>query len=610
MAEKVITTTDINKAIARQSEKSKIIKIGGLSGQDAVGVGIDKELELLVIGDAGDLFCALNDKAVITLEGNTVNYVGDNMSGGGIIIKGNAGDGVGAYMKAGIVVVMGGAGDAVAAGNRFGTIIIAGDAGSDVALLQSGGNVIICGNVKKRLGHLMTGGAIFLGGKAESIGENLKVLRTSDEEKKKLKIYFEHYGIKSDTESFTKVVTKDGRRFSTIFPVIDNLHKSDCLDSISVPSAVLYSPVPMDYNYEFGPKATEISIGKERVGKPLTSSLPLIIDLPLNGLIYSEFKGEISRLSSKVNIPYLHGLGAYGKLEESEMEKGAKPLACWSPGREGICRETLRKSSGIVVDISSGFYSPTGAGYITEYDEELIKGLGLEPKEYGPTPYRHLDMNSVKDLKNHISMLKELTEYTIPVIIRIEAGRVYQDLKLAVRAGADSVIINTYPASFGGNEEIIETGYPILGMFPTIRRIKKELAADGDILIGIEFDITRGIDLVRALALGADYILLRTQNILRCGKCNGCISDKVCKSISPVIPGTAISGEEKRDLIDRLQNTIDSLHVEIRRVLVSLSVSSIHGLSHDLLYAEDYNTAAIAGIKLAGYNKKLPMWLH
>ena len=610
MAEKAITTTDINKAIKRQGEKSKMIKIGGLSGQDSVAVGIDRELELLVIGDAGDFFCALNDKAVITLEGNAGNYMGDNMSGGGVIIKGNAGNGVGAYMKGGIAVIKGNAGDAVAAGNRFGTVIIAGDAGNDAGLMQSGGNVIICGSVKKRLGHLMTGGGIFLGGKAESIGDDLKVLRITDEERKRLKIYFEHYGIDSEAENFTKIVTKDERRFETATPNTGKLRKDDGLSSVSMPSAVLYSPVPMDFDLEFGADATEVTIGNDRIAVSLTSSLPLMIDLPLNGLIHSSIKGEISRLSREENIPYIHGSGTFGKLEEAELERGAKALVCWSPGREGISHGTLRNSSGIVVDICSGLFSPHGAGYFVEYDERMMEGLGLEQREYGPTPQRHLDMNSIKDLKNHISMLKEFSDHSLPVIVRMEAGRVYQDLKLAIRAGADSVVINTYPHLFGRKEGAVDDGYPFLGIFPIIRRIKKEVATDRNVLIGLEMDMTTGMDLVKTLALGADYIVLSTQSAIGCGKCSDCVSDRICRSISPILPGTETSPEGTGDIIGRLQRRIDALRVETHKVLVSLSLATINGLSHDLLYAKDYSTASITGLKLAGYNRKLPMWLH
>jgi len=118
MVDKAITPVEINRAIRKQSRKSKVIKIGGLSGQDSIAVGMDEELELMVIGEAGDFLGALNEKAVITMEGKAGNYVGDCMRGGGIIVNGEVGNGAGAYLSGGIVVIRGNAGNGAGVANR------------------------------------------------------------------------------------------------------------------------------------------------------------------------------------------------------------------------------------------------------------------------------------------------------------------------------------------------------------------------------------------------------------------------------------------------------------------------------------------------------------
>ena len=106
MEDKVSRTNEINKAILKQMEVSTKIKIGGagLTGQDNIAVGLQKEIELIVEGEAGDFFGALNSQAILNLNGNVNRFLGDCMSGGGIIVSGNAGFGVGSYLSGGIIV--------------------------------------------------------------------------------------------------------------------------------------------------------------------------------------------------------------------------------------------------------------------------------------------------------------------------------------------------------------------------------------------------------------------------------------------------------------------------------------------------------------------------
>ena len=606
MVDKAITTAEINKAISRQGERSRVIKIGGLSGQDAVAVGMTKELELQVIGDGGDFLGALNLKAVITLEGSAGNYAGDNMAGGGIIINGDAGKGAGAYLHGGIIVIRGNAGHAAGIGKKEGTILIKGNAGNDIGLLQSGGSIIVCGNTKNRIGHLMTGGEIFLGGKADSIGENLKILRPTEEDINKLKIYFEHYGFDSDVSRFKKIVPRDTDFFPT--PTMNQCTRGSqsVFDSISIPRASIYSPLPMDYDFDLDAASTVLTIGEGRVKQPLTSPLPLLIGLPLNGLIYPALKGRMAEFSQRESIPYIRGLGIIHEEERENIEKGARSIVCWSPGREGISLSGLLNSSGVIVDMESSIGTHLGATYLSENNIEFMKAVGLDPDVRGPTPYRHLDMNSMKELKKHLLLIKEVTGYAIPVFIRMEAGHVMEDLKLALRAGADSVIIKTPESceSVKGNDN--RTSYPTLGIFPIIRRVKKELVSLGNIPIGIEMEISTGTDLVIAMALGADFIVLRTDHFINCGKCGNCKEGKICCALSPLIPDT----DERAISMEGFADRIESIKRETLEVLVGLSMSSLKEISPDLLYTAEYSTAASCGIKLAGYNRKLPMWSH
>ena len=208
MEERLSRTHEINKAILKQSEISKKIKIGGagLNGQDNIAVGLTKEVELIVEGAAGDFFGALNSSAVITLTGNVARFLGDCMSGGGIIVNGNSDFGAGSYMSGGVIVIRGNAGDNAGQVKRAGAIIIDGDAGVNAAYLMMGGDMIITGDCGESLGELMMGGAIYIGGTYESLGRNAKTAEMGLSDVNLLDTYFKHYGISAKSTTFRKIV--------------------------------------------------------------------------------------------------------------------------------------------------------------------------------------------------------------------------------------------------------------------------------------------------------------------------------------------------------------------------------------------------------------------
>jgi len=208
MEERLSRTHEINKAILKQGEISKKIKIGGagLNGQDNIAVGLTKEVELIVEGTAGDFFGALNSSAVITLTGNIARFLGDCMSGGGIIVNGNADFGAGTYMSGGVIVIRGNAGDNLGQMKRAGAIIIDGDAGHSAAYLMMGGDMIITGDSDENLGDLMIGGAIYIGGTYSSLGRNARSVEMGLNDVNLLDTYFKHYGILAKSTTFRKIL--------------------------------------------------------------------------------------------------------------------------------------------------------------------------------------------------------------------------------------------------------------------------------------------------------------------------------------------------------------------------------------------------------------------
>lgn len=220
MAEKVTTTKDINAAIRRQLQKSRIVKIGdtekgGLADQDSIAVGLTGEAEILVAGAAGDYFGAFNHGAIITLTGSAGRYLGDSMSAGGIILKGHAKHGAGVYMTGGAIVIKGSVDGDAGMFNHGGTLIVNGKAGDNVGAYMTAGTIIVTGKAGKNIGQYMTGGEIYCGEAPETKGENVQEVALEKKDTEKLRKYFEHYGILYDDLSvFVKLCARENDPFT------------------------------------------------------------------------------------------------------------------------------------------------------------------------------------------------------------------------------------------------------------------------------------------------------------------------------------------------------------------------------------------------------------
>ncbi len=149
-------------------------------------------------------------KGTIVLDGGRgAHHVGENMSGGRIVVKGEAGDYLGQEMAGGGIVagscgdyafrkmrggwgvVLGRAGDYLGLGNRGGRIVakemvgsrtgwlmesgricVGGDAGSYLGIMMKGGRVLVKGEggAAARAGWRMRGGAIYARGYGPEVG--------------------------------------------------------------------------------------------------------------------------------------------------------------------------------------------------------------------------------------------------------------------------------------------------------------------------------------------------------------------------------------------------------------------------------------------------------
>jgi glutamate synthase domain-containing protein 2 len=634
-----------------QSKRSKTVKITGLNGQSYIAVGLSVEKQLSFEGTTGDFFGALNNGSILNLKGSTQRFLGDTMNKGGIILQGNAKRGVGTAMKGGIIVVRGNVAGDVGQLLNGGTILISGKTGSLTGAYMRNGEIIVAGDVGSKLGLNMVGGAIFVGGNIVSTGDNTRVRKLTNADKSRLLKYFSHYGIKGKIENFQKVVPSDKNPISSKLFDFDNKNKITSIQRDEIIDEILKKTETgklkisgSNFNNLIGPRPpsnsildnlaiipnqtqpiSSIDLWREKIdlkckiggtlGSPIELAAPIILASRGVGTVSKSCKMALVYAAGKHKIAVDTGGLTYPEEFELRTKYGGKFIHQWNIDRMGVGKDYITNANGIQLVLGFG-----GSGGLVpiipsnKLNDELIKILNIQKGTELVLPTKLFDFDVPADLKRHVELLREVTDYKLPIMVKISTGNVYDDTRLALRAGADAVILEG-PDTFDQNLPNITSdnlGIPTpAAIQPAIKAFKDARAPNKGNKLVVSGFFKNGADIFKTLALGADCVVIKTaaEVAMGCKLCGLCHTNSCEAGIGTTDPNL----ETKLDWIDageKLSNFLNTLVNELKLLMILSGSTSVNDINKNNLYAMDYNTATQTGTKLIGYDKLLPVWEH
>jgi glutamate synthase domain-containing protein 2 len=219
------------------------------------------------------------------------------------------------------------------------------------------------------------------------------------------------------------------------------------------------------------------------------------------------------------------------------------------------------------------------------------------------SPCRFYDVMSPDDLKKMVDLLRDVTDYRKPMIIKLGPGRIYDDVKIAASAGADAVAVDGKPGGTGAAPDIVSnnTGIPTIATIPPAVKALKELGLYRKVKLISLGGYRNGADVVRGLALGADVIGISSAAMIAMG-CRVC--EQCSKGMCP-LGITAQDPELRRRLhperaAKKLQNFLNAITEEVKMLTMLSGHKSIAELSGEDLRALSLNSAAMCGVKLVG----------
>ena len=347
---------------------------------------------------------------------------------------------------------------------------------------------------------------------------------------------------------------------------------------------------PVDY---FRDKiSSETTLGKTSK-HPIKLKTPILIGAMSFGALSKQAKVALAKASTIVGTAENTGEG--GVLPE-ERKEARILIVQYSTGRFGINEAVLKSADAIEVKIGQGAKPGQGgllpANKVTT-DVAKIRGVPLGQDVHSP-PY-HVDIKTIEDLKKRIDMLRNTTDGK-PIIIRLGAGNVEEDVKLAIKAGPDIIAIDGMAGGTGAAPRVMldDFGTPTLVALVRARKVMDELKAKQELIVG--GGLNTGADVAKALALGADAVFMAFPMLVAMG----CIYCKQCNlGKCPVgITTQDIELQKKLDpnAAEHIANFITACTEEAKMAAGACGKDDVHKLDPEDVRSLSWELSQITGI--------------
>ncbi len=337
----------------------------------------------------------------------------------------------------------------------------------------------------------------------------------------------------------------------------------------------------------------------------------------------------------KIEVPVMFSAMSYGavslNVQESLARAATEMGTLWNTGEGGLHPKLYKYGDNTIVQVASGRF-----GVHPEYLDvarvvEIKIGQGAKPGIGGHLPGEKVsaevsstrmipkgtdalspapqhDIYSIEDLAQLIYALKEATNYTKPVAVKIAA--VHNSAAIAsgmVRAGADIIVLDGLRGSTGAAPKIIRdnVGIPIeLALASVDDRLRQE-GIRNQASVVIAGGIRNSGDVAKAIALGADAIYIGTAALvaLGCTTCQQCHTGKCAWGICTT--DLRLTKRVNPDIgARRLSNLLRGWSLELKDILGGMGINALESLRGNRLHLRGVGLTdtelEILGVRMGG----------
>ena len=282
--------------------------------------------------------------------------------------------------------------------------------------------------------------------------------------------------------------------------------------------------------------------------------------------------------------------------------------------------DDLRRADAIEIVIGQGA-KPGGGGILLGHkiSARVAEMRDLPEGVDQRSACRHPDWTGPDDLEIKIGELREITDWKKPIFVKIGASRPQFDVALAVKSGADVVVLDGMQGGTAATQDVFieHAGIPTLAAIRPAVEALQELGLHREVQLVVSGGIRTGADVAKALALGADAVSIGTAALIALGDNAPSLAEEYAKI--GTAPGFYDDWHEGRDPAGistqedelaarfdpelggrRLANYLRTLTLETQTLARACGKSHVHNLEPEDLVALTVEAAAMARVPLAG----------
>ncbi|MFS0826977.1 FMN-binding glutamate synthase family protein [Pseudomonas phoenicis] len=362
---------------------------------------------------------------------------------------------------------------------------------------------------------------------------------------------------------------------------------------------------------------TDVVLGTRFAKKPIHLKIPVTIAGMSFGALSANAKEALGRGATIAGTSTTTGDGG---MTPEERGQSQHLVYQYLPSRYGMNPDDLRKADAIEIVLGQGA-KPGGGGMLLGMKvTERVAGMRTLPIGVDQrSACRHPDWTGPDDLAIKIAELREITDWEKPIYVKIGASRPYYDVKLAVKAGADVIVLDGMQGGTAATQEVFieHVGIPILPAIPQAVQALQEMGMHRQVQLVVSGGIRNGADVAKAMALGADAVAIGTAALVALGD-NHPRLDAQLREIGSAAgyyddwqngrdpAGITTQDPELAKRLHpeeagrRLANYLRVLVLEAQTMARACGKSHLHNLDPEDLVALTVEAAAMARVPLAG----------
>ncbi|MCO7231539.1 MULTISPECIES: FMN-binding glutamate synthase family protein [unclassified Cobetia] len=364
---------------------------------------------------------------------------------------------------------------------------------------------------------------------------------------------------------------------------------------------------------------TEVVLGTRHAKKPVVISTPVTIAGMSFGALSAQAKEALGRGASEVGTSTTTGDGG---MTPEERGQSSRLVYQYLPSRYGMNPDDLRKADAIEVVLGQGAKPGGGGMLLGQKISERVAGMRTLPQGIDQrSACRHPDWTGPDDLAIKIAELREITDWQVPIYVKIGATRTYYDVKLAVKAGADVIVLDGMQGGTAATQDVFieHVGIPTMAAIPQATQALQEMGLHREVQLIVSGGIRNGADVAKAIALGADAVAIGTAALIALGDNHPRYAEEYKKLGSAAgfyddfqdgkcPAGISTQDPELSQRLDpaaagkRLANYLRVLTLEAQTLARACGKSHLHHLEPEDLVALNVEAAAMARVPLAGTN--------